>query len=237
MTWHNLLFAHWPIDEEALRPHVPSDFEIDRFDGQAWIAVVPFSMSNVVPRGAPALPWISAFPELNVRTYVRVGGRPGVCFFSLDAASPLAVIAARTFFHLPYFRSAMTVEEQDGWIRYHSERKRFVVASGFSRTYPTRTTRAEFRARYRPVGVARAPSAGTLEHFLTERYCLFTADRKLRTRTVDIHHPSWPLQPAEAEIEVNTMTDAAGIALGSDSPVLHFAKRQDVVAWPLRLVS
>jgi uncharacterized protein len=218
-TWHDLLFAHWPVHAEALREHVPPGFEIDRFDGQAWIAVVPFHMTNVAPRGVPALPWISAFPELNVRTYVRVNGRPGVYFFSLDASNPVAVGVARGLVHLPYFTATMSVEHKAGWIEYRSSRA---------------TGAAEFAGRYRPVGPVQPPRAGTLEHFLTERYCLFTVDKSFHAFSLDIHHPPWPLQPAEAEITVNTMADAAGIRLPSMAPLLHFSKRQDMVAWGLK---
>src|SRR4051812_42045561 len=89
-TWHDLLFAHWPVKSSDLRPKVPAAFELDLFDGHAWVGVVPFHMTNVAPRGVPSLPRVSEFPELNVRTYVRVGDRPGIYFFSLDAGSALA---------------------------------------------------------------------------------------------------------------------------------------------------
>lgn len=221
-TWHDLLFAHWPIDSTALRAHVPAGFEIDTYEGQAWIAVVPFRMTNVAPRGVPALPWVSAFPELNVRTYVRVHGRPGVYFFSLDAANPVAVGVARTLVHLPYFTAAMEVEQEEDWISYRSRRT------------STKGAPAELVARYRPLGPVTAPVDGTLEHFLTERYCLFTVDQAFRAYSLDIHHPRWPLQAAEAEITANTMADAAGIRLPSMAPLLHFSKRQDMVGWGLK---
>lgn len=217
-TWHDLLFAHWPIDVALLRAKVPSALELDLFDGRAWLAVVPFRMTNVAPRLVPALPWLSAFPELNVRTYVRVRGKPGVYFFSLDATNSLAVAAARTFFHLPYFAADMAVVPRDGAIGYASHR-----AGGG----------ADFVGSYRPTGPAFEPHAGTLEHFLTERYCLHTIDPAGRLCTCDIHHPPWALQVAEAEITTNTMAAAAGIALPDVPPLLHFAKRQDVVAWAL----
>jgi uncharacterized protein len=219
-TWHDLLFAHWPVDADALRPLIPASFEIDLYGGQAWLGIVPFRMTNVAPRGVPALPWVSAFPELNVRTYVRARGRGGVYFFSLDASNPVAVGVARTLAHLPYFTAAMTVEAREGWIHYESRRKREPVA--------------ELVVKYRPIGPAEPPVAGTLEHFLTERYCLFTVDGSFHACTLDIHHPPWPLQAAEAEIQVNTMADAAGIRLPSMAPLLHFARRQDMVAWNLR---
>jgi uncharacterized protein YqjF (DUF2071 family) len=221
-TWHDLLFAHWPVDGDALRAHVPAAFEIDHFEGQAWLGVVPFRMTNVAPRGIPALPWVSAFPELNVRTYVRCNGRPGVYFFSLDASNPVAVGVARTLVHLPYFTASMHCEETDGWIQYRSERT--------SKGAPA----ANFAARYRPRGPARPPVSGTLDYFLTERYCLFTVDKALRAYSLDIHHPPWPLQAADAEITVNTMAEAAGIHLPQTAPLLQFSRRQDMVGWGLR---
>ncbi|MGH8637044.1 MAG: YqjF family protein, partial [Burkholderiales bacterium] len=115
-SWHDLLFAHWPLPQDALRDNVPDTYPIDTFGGHAWIGVIPFHMTNVAPRGIPALPWVSAFPELNVRTYVTVGGKPGVFFFSLDAGNPIAVRAARTLFSLPYYSAEMHVDAKDGWL-------------------------------------------------------------------------------------------------------------------------
>jgi uncharacterized protein YqjF (DUF2071 family) len=155
---------------------------------------------------------------------VRVGGVPGVYFFSLDATNPVAVLVARTMAHLPYYSAAMHLAEQGGWIQYDSRR---TAASGAP---------AEFVGRYRPIGDAHPPVEGTLEHFLTERYCLFTVDSRFRTCRVDIHHPPWPLQEAEAQIDVNTMADAAGIRLPGIAPLLHFCRRQDVVVWMLKRV-
>jgi uncharacterized protein YqjF (DUF2071 family) len=218
-TWHNLLFAHWRVDGAVLREKIPAGFELDEFAGQAWLGIVPFQMTNVAPRGVPALPWVSAFPELNVRTYVRVGGVPGVYFFSLDAANPLAVGVARAAAHLPYFTAKMRCDERDGWIEYQSRRT--------SASAPA----AEFAGRYRPTGHVLPPLRGTLDYFLTERYCLFTLNSSSETLRLDIHHPPWPLQQGEATISANTMAEAAGIRLPDAAPLLHFAKRQDMVAW------
>lgn len=217
-TWHDLLFAHWPVDAAALRERVPPAFELDLFDGQAWLGVVPFHMTNVAPRFVPAIPGISAFPELNVRTYVTVGGKPGVYFFSLDAGSSVAVGAAKTLLNLPYFVADMTVTPRDGDIHYHSRR----VAA----------PHAEFRAIYRGLGDRRAPAPRTLEHFLTERYCLYAVTHRYVAYRLEIHHPPWLLEAARAEIPCNTMADAAGLRLPSMAPLLHFAKRQDMVCWP-----
>jgi uncharacterized protein YqjF (DUF2071 family) len=215
-TWHDLLFAHWPVAQDRLRELVPAAFTLDLFDGRAWLGVVPFRMSNVAPRFVPSLPWISAFPELNVRTYVRVGDKPGVFFFSLDAGSAAAVGAARALLNLPYFAADMTVNI-DGGIAYTSRR----------RSSPA----AEFRGAYGGNGRPRPPEPGTLEHFLTERYCLYAVDHFARPYRLEIHHGPWALEPAEADIQVNTMAAAAGIPLPSHAPLLHFSRRQDMVCW------
>lgn len=216
-TWNDLLFAHWPVSAAALRERVPASFELDLFDGQAWLGIVPFHMTNVAPRFVPALPWVSAFPELNVRTYVRVGDKPGVFFFSLDAGNVVAVRAARTLLNLPYYTAEMAVAPDGGRIRYESRRDG--------------EPPAEFRGAYRGLGNPRPPLAGTLEYFLTERYCLYAINHRHVAYRLEIHHPPWPLESAEAEITVNTMADAAGVRLSSMAPLLHFARRQDMVGW------
>jgi uncharacterized protein YqjF (DUF2071 family) len=223
-SWHDLLFAHWPVDAAVLRPLLPPQLLVDTHEGQAWLAVVPFRMTGVLLRGMPAVPWLSAFPELNVRTYVTLGGQPGVWFFSLDAGNSLAVAIARWWFHLPYFHARMSCEARSGWIHYQSER----VHRG--------TSAAMLEGRYRPVGEVFSPRRGTLEYFLTERYCLYTADRHGRIIRGEIHHSPWPLQVAEVEFTGNTMAEAAGIVLPPRKPLLHFSRGQDVVVWrPERL--
>jgi uncharacterized protein len=220
-TWNDLLFAHWPVHAKDLRPHVPPGLELDLFEGQAYVGVVPFHMTNVAPRGVPAVPFVSAFAELNVRTYVTRENKPGVYFFSLDANSQIAVTAARTVFGLPYFTAAMDVQVDGASVTYTSRRTAGDAAA------------AELRARYGPAGPVFNALPGTLDWFLTERYCLYTVDASFRAQRLEIHHPQWPLQRAEADVEVNTMAEAAGIRLPSMAPLLHFAKRQDMVAWPM----
>jgi uncharacterized protein len=219
--WHDLLFAHWPLPPQDLRRLLPPELPLDTFDGSAWVGVVPFWMSGIRRRFLPPIAGLSRFPELNVRTYVTLQGRPGVYFFSLDAASSPAVWAARRFFHLPYFHARMRSRPIGGTIHYESARNK-----GPS---------AEFRGSFKPIGTIRLSGPGTLEHWLTERYCLYTtfAGRVYRG---DIHHQQWPLQDAEAEIEVNTMAAASGIRLPISPPVLHFARKLEVAIWPLSRV-
>jgi uncharacterized protein YqjF (DUF2071 family) len=223
-SWHDLLFAHWEVNAAELRPHIPAKLELDTFEGKAWLGVVPFRMSGVRLHWTPALPWLSAFPELNVRTYVTAQEKPGVWFFSLDAANAVAVATARLSFHLPYFHARMTCKQVDGWIQYKSER----VHPG--------APGASFEARYRPIGNHFEAQRGTLAYFLTERYCLYAAAGE-RIYRGEIHHPAWRLQSAEAEIAKNSMAEASGLALSAKPPLLHFAERQDMVAWaPHRVV-
>jgi uncharacterized protein YqjF (DUF2071 family) len=217
--WHDLLFAHWAIAAADVRRVVPEELELDLYDGQAYVGVVPFWMSGIRSRFAPPLPGVSTFPELNVRTYVRRGGIPGVYFFSLDATSLPAVWSARAFYDLPYFHASMAIQSAGEQFGYSSTR----------RTRPG-TQPAEFRGRYWPVSPPRQAQPGSLEHFLTERYCLYTA-KAGTTRRAMIHHTPWPLQDAEAEIECNTMARAAGVILPERKPLLHFARFLEVLIW------
>lgn len=219
-SWRNLLFAHWSMDPEILRRQIPEPLELDLYDGTAWAGITPFLLTGFRPRGLPAVPPISQFPELNLRTYVRAGGKRGIHFFSLDAGSAAAVLGARTAFRLPYFRADMEIAEDDDGFRYRSER---------------REGDARFVARYRPTDHAFQAEQGSLEAFLTERYALFTVLRDQSVLRVDIHHRPWPLQPAEAEIEVNTLPTAAGLPDLEGEPLLHFSRRQDTLIWlPVR---
>jgi uncharacterized protein YqjF (DUF2071 family) len=230
-TWHDLLFAHWPVRPEALRHMVPSKLSLDTFDGNCWVAIAPFHMSGIRLRGLPALPGLSHFPELNVRTYVTLGGKPGVYFFSLDAGNLPAVWAARTFYLLPYFRAHIRVEIEDDWITYNCRRRLSHDDQPRGNQDPV-----EFHGRYRPIAPVKLREHGSLEHWLTERYCLYTV-KSDDTYSAEIHHRQWPLQDAEAEIHTNTMTSASGISLPHVPPTLHFARKLEVLIWPLRRVS
>jgi uncharacterized protein YqjF (DUF2071 family) len=215
--WHDLLFAHWPLPPQQIRPLVPKELELDLRDGHAWVGVIPFWMSGIRARGTPAVPRLSTTPELNVRTYVTCRGIPGVYFWSLDCASRLAVWGARTFYHLPYFNAVMSVQNAGESFSYSCRR--------LDHPQP-----AEFRGSYRPTSPPRARDKTTLEHFFTERYCLYSLRRGKVLRAY-IHHLPWPLQDAEAEIELNTMASAAGIHLPTTPPLLHFSRDLEVLVW------
>jgi uncharacterized protein len=215
-TWQDMLFAHWELPADTLRPHLPAGLELDTFDGRAWIGLTPFRLTGLRPRGLLPAPRLSSFLELNVRTYVTREGRPGIWFFSLDASNPLAVEAARATYKLPYFRGRMSAAWRDGWLYYECARA----------AEPGRV----FSGRYRPSGDAFEPEPGTLEHFLTERYCLHVADRRGALWRAEIHHEPWLLQTAEADIELTTISL---VELPDEPQLCHFSRRQDVVIWPL----
>ena len=217
-VWNDLLFAHWPVPKEKLRPLVPDTLTIQEFDGTSWIGVVPFYMSGVTFRPFPALPWLSAFPELNLRLYVEHHEKPGVWFLSLDAARHIAVWIAQTFFHLPYFHADMNIEMLEDSYQYQSIRKRKGQSISFESTY-------------KPTSEKYRTESGSLEHFLTERYCLYASDPHGNIYRTEVHHKPWPLQKAEADFHTNQLADPHGIPLNGPPTLLHFSKKLDVITW------
>ncbi len=200
MDWQDLLFLHWPVEAALLQGHLPAGVEIDTFDRRAWVGVVPFRMAGTRFRWLPPLPTAATFPELNVRTYVRAAGRPGVWFFSLDAASRLAVAGARAGFGLPYFHARMRCERDAEEVRYASER------------VDARAPAANFRAMWSTSGPMAPATPGTLEHFLVERYCLF-AQRRGRLVCGDIAHAPWQLANTHVQLDACDMTRLLGCDL------------------------
>jgi uncharacterized protein YqjF (DUF2071 family) len=216
MWWVDLAFLHWPVPAGTLRPLVPEGLELDTIRDSAWIGITPFRMTSVRPIFTPPIPTATDFPELNVRTYVRGGNRSGVYFFSLDAGSWLAVETARLVTGLPYYHATMSERQVQDEIHYDSKR-----------SHPGARP-AEFRARYRPTGDVFRSSPGSLEHWFTERYSLFVTHlgRPLR---VDIEHVPWPLQPASADVETNSMVPS-GVELPGEKPHVLFSRQLQVVA-------
>ena len=222
MEWRDLLFMHWPVPADSLRHLIPEGLELDTFDGYAWLGVVPFDMRNVRPHYLPSVPWLSNFPELNLRTYATSrdeARRPGVWFFSLDAHNPVAVRLARATFNLPYYDADMSCEVKGETVYYKSVRTHKGAKE------------ANFVGLYKPMEKKAEPD--DLTHFLTERYCLYSANSKGAVRRGEIHHEMWPLQPAEVELETDfsEMTTQIGVKLPDEPPLLHFSKRLDVLAW------
>lgn len=220
-TWRDLLFAHWSYPIEEVRAIVPPELPLDTYDGRAWIGVVPFYLENLKMRGIPSLPGLSSlsFPELNVRTYVTIDGKPGVYFFSLDAANKIAVAGARTLLHLNYFDADMSITHTETGIEYASKRA------------DSRGGDAQFRGHYAADGEVSIPVRGSIEHFLTERYCLYTVSGSNIVHRLQIHHRPWLLQPAVAELDAGPMLTAAGLDLPAGDPLLHFSAIQPMVGW------
>ncbi|MEM6783423.1 MAG: DUF2071 domain-containing protein [Bacteroidota bacterium] len=241
MRWASLAFLHWPMPASALRPLVPASLEIDTFEGEAWIGVVPFRMERTKLRGLPLVPGTHTFGEFNVRTYVRHGptGRAGVWFFSLDAASFLAVWAARVGFGLPYFNAEIIVARDNIVTEDTGPAKATDVAPLAVRYVSRRRHRgapdAAFRATVAPANSRVVAGPGSLTHWFTERYALF-ATRLGKLITGDIYHRPWPLRPAEARIETNTLVSAWGMDLPDIEPWVHYADTVDVVAWAPRVL-
>ncbi len=212
-TWRDLAFIHWEIRPDQIQALLPDSLEVDTFDGTAWIGLVPFDMRDVTLRRLPAFPPVSNFPELNVRTYVKHRGKPGVWFFSLDVPNPIAVWIARRFFHLPYYRAAMRSERQGDAVAYLSERADY-----------------RFDARYAPRSGQRVADT-SFARWATERYCLYGQAPQGQLYCGEIHHAPWPLVPAELEISTNSYLD--DYSLGPRHPEVLFSRELHVVVWSL----
>jgi len=220
--WLDLLFAHWQVKATDLAHLVPKPLELEVENGMAWVGVVPFRMAGVAPRYIPFLPWLSAFPEINLRLYVRYQDKPGVWFLSLDAGNPVAVWAARKFFHLPYFNAHFSLRSQKGGFHFESQRRN--------------ASKAAFKGIYEPTSAVALSKPGSVEHLLTERYCLYAVDSQGRLYRTQVHHAPWPLQEAKLELEILNLSTWLGFNLEGPPVLTHFAKGVDVIAWnPERL--
>ncbi len=210
--WRDLLFLHWPVSVASIRDSIPAELEIDTYGGDAWIAVVPFDMKGVTKRGFPAPGFMCDFPEINVRTYVKYGDKPGVWFYSLDITNPLAVWVANTFFNIPYRTAKMNVTNKGVQVNYDHSRGDL-----------------RFRANYRPIEKATFEQ-DSFEIWATERYCLYTQNKSGKVLRGEVQHPQWPLQTAEIDIFENTLMDP--FEAGPMHPSILFSRAIDVVVYP-----
>jgi uncharacterized protein len=226
-SWRHLLFLHWAVTPEVIQATLPKGLVVDTFERQAYLGLVPFTMRNIRPIGLPAVPYLSNFHECNVRTYVRDinGENPGVWFYSLDAANLIAVKLARALFHLPYFHAEMALSLQKTEIgdvvSYKTTRKGAIGNEAFCQVEWT----------YDPEIYQAQPE--TLDHFLCERYQLYTA-KKGRLYTGLVHHTPYPLQHVTSLEIAQNLTDAAGFPPFTLPPqTLHYSQGVDVRVSPL----
>ena len=218
-TWNDLLYAHYPIKLEALQKLVPNMFPLDSYNGMGWIGVIPFHITGIRIRGLLPIPGMNRFPELNVRTYVTLDGKPGIYFFSLDAAHFLAANSAKLFYHLPYRHADILVKKTGATIDYESRRKSKEAT--------------QLKCTYKPISQPFLAAKGSFEEWMAERYCIYTLNKKGRLFRCDVLHSPWLLQQAEAKFYHNTILSKQGIYVDSDKPILHFSKRKEVRIWPL----
>lgn len=218
MTWRDGLFCHWPVDPDALRPHVPDELTLETRDGDAWLSVLPFVLTNVGFRGAPPVTR-TAVAELNVRTYVRYRGDPGLFFFSIDVGSPLiAAVVGRTT-RLPVYHAHMRVSSDDEEVAFRSTRSQ--TATGVRPQFEADEPIARFDATYRPDGDVFRPEPDTLAYWLVERRRFYAAESR-GVLTGEIAHDPWPLQPADVTINENTMFEVNDLPTPTDEPVVHY---------------
>jgi hypothetical protein len=218
--WRNLLFYSWPVPAPALTRLLPPGLPVDIFAGTGWVSLVPFLMHGLHLRYLPPIPGTGTFPEVNLRTYVRVRGEPGVFFFSIDAASCLGAFVAHAAFHLPFHRAGIRLEDNAGGFRMHSAR-------------PGTNGKAEARliVSWTPKGVPRRPASGTLESFLLERYASFSPAPAGKLYRGPMLHSDWQVQDAEAEVAVDDLITLAGLAPPSRA-VSHYSPGVDTRVCP-----
>jgi uncharacterized protein YqjF (DUF2071 family) len=219
--WETLLFASWPVAPEVMRACVPEPLEIDTFDGTAWLTIVPMHMRDLHVRDLPPIPGTSTFPEINLRTYVKVGGRPGVYFFSIECNAPFADLVANLLFDFPYKPATMNYRVDGPSIAIDSAR------GGGS------ANAANFSAKYQPVGDAFTPAPGSLEDFLLSRFASFSVANTGAVLRGDLHHDVWTIRRAQADISVNSLAKSAGIDVLDRAPQLFYSQGTDTVVWPL----
>jgi uncharacterized protein YqjF (DUF2071 family) len=215
-SWLDLAFLHYPVAIEDVESLLPKNIDLDTFNDEAWIGLVPFRMAGVMRRPLPDMPFFSSFPELNLRTYVIVDGKPGVWFFSLDAHSHPIVFGGRAIYNLPYHYAECRVGERDGWHEFKSSRRNGGV---------------NFEALYRPIGEEFYAARGSFEHWATERYCLYSSSKDGEIHRVEVHHEQWPLQAGEVKIVSNEIIKASKLTTLKREPICHYSRGVHVISY------
>ncbi|MBI1880661.1 MAG: DUF2071 domain-containing protein, partial [Chloroflexi bacterium] len=212
----HVLFMHWPIPAEHLRPLVPTQMELDTYDGQAWLSLIPLRMGSLHLRWLPPIPGTSTIIQVGLRTYIHVNHEPAIYYLTQYADNDLYIWVARYLFQLPYHKARMTFSPQQAGFHFECHEP----ASG-----------AEFVASYRPVGQPSPATPGSLEHFLLERYTLFSQSPAGKLYRGVVGHAPWPVQQIEVDIERNTIPSVMGLTLPPAAPLLHFSPGVHDIAW------
>jgi hypothetical protein len=228
-NWNDLLLAHFAIAPEALRRLVPEALTLELYDGAAWLTISPFCTSHMRPSGVPPLPGFSFFPQVNLRTYVTVEGKPGLYYFSVDTASLTAVWGARVFFRMQYWHSKIQVS---GATIQARKATGSAIHFSASRLHGPQAANgaAKLEVSYAPEGEAERARRGSLDEFLTERYCVYSWNRGKFYRT-EVHHQPWPLQRVRVEFRANSLADPLGLTLPKEPDVCHFSRSLKMLAW------
>lgn len=223
--WRNFLFCHWPVSPDVLRSLIPSFLQVDTFEQNAWIGIIVFEMKGIYLRGMPIVSVVPGFAEINVRTYVQYNGKPGIFFLSLDVGDWASLKIAKRWYHLPYQASDVTFQNEGQSYKCLSKRRK------------NQEIAAQFQVKYTPISDVFVPMPGTIEHFLTERYCLYSTDLRGNLYSGEIHHQVWPLQHAKAEILNNTLLSPFDIDITEEKHLFHFSKGVDTLFWNIRKLS
>lgn len=218
--WEHLLFMHWPVYKAFIEPHIPADLELDTFDGDAWISIIPFKVNKMKVRKLPPIPFLYPFLEVNVRTYVKKDGIPGVYFFSMDASKLLAVLGGKIG-TLPYFHANMKLKKRAKKFYFKSKRKNDEKESLIS--------------NYKLIGKSTVHAKGSIDHWLLERYALWSYKFDTLFRG-DIHHKEWKVQPAEVNIDQETVTSFLPNNVYTTQPLVHYARSKRVFIWKIKKV-
>lgn len=218
MRWADVLVASWPVDPGVVAGRLPDGLAVDTHNGDAYLSVVPFVMTDVRPRGLPAAVG-RTFGELNLRTYVTGrGGRPGIYFFNLDATDPVGVRVARRLFRLPYYDADMRVERGPEGVRFESDRTHEGAPP------------LSFEATYDGDGDRSPAESGSLSAFLLERYRFFVAGRGDTVYRGEVDHAPWTLADATADFRENDLFAANGFSHPDGDPHLAYSPGVDVTA-------
>ncbi|MGV3467279.1 MAG: YqjF family protein [Heyndrickxia sp.] len=221
-AWRNVLFLHWPVPVEKLRPHIPSSLQIDTFKGSAWLGIILFVLEGIFPLGISSLSLTPSFPETNVRTYVKYNGKPGIYFMSIDVENWASLKIAKRWYRLPYHSAQIFYQKEGQNFNFHSIRKDNESPSIY------------LKGQYSPISEVYYAKEGTLDHWLTERYCLYSSNNVASIYCGDIHHQPWPLQKAEIDLVRNTLFTPFNFDFSKVKPIAHFSTGLDSLMWNIK---